>query len=99
MNEQIIKGRWKEFTGEIQKAWGKLTNDELAQANGNLKVLSGLIQKRYGIAQDEASSRVRDLASRFTSEYSPPSTDTPFREGYPEQSPVAANEIPRSFHQ
>lgn len=93
MNEQIIKGRWKEFTGEIQKAWGKLTNDEIAQANGNLKVLSGLIQKRYGMAQDEASARVTELATRFSSDYKNPSTETPFREGYDREISINKNDL------
>jgi uncharacterized protein YjbJ (UPF0337 family) len=26
-----IKGNWKQFRGEVQKQWGKLTNDDLDQ--------------------------------------------------------------------
>lgn len=34
-NEQSIKGKWLEIRGELQKAWGKLTNDELDQTKGD----------------------------------------------------------------
>ena len=35
MNEDIIKGKWKEIKGSVQKKWGKLTNDDLTQIDGD----------------------------------------------------------------
>jgi uncharacterized protein YjbJ (UPF0337 family) len=29
MNEDRIKGNWKQFTGKIREQWGKLTDDDL----------------------------------------------------------------------
>ena len=29
MNKDILKGNWKQLSGEIKKQWGKLTNDDL----------------------------------------------------------------------
>ena len=29
MNEDTIKGNWKQFTGKIKEQWGKLTDDDL----------------------------------------------------------------------
>ena len=65
MNEQILKGKWKEIKGEIQKTWGQLTGDELEQAKGNVKSISGLIQQRYGHSQDEVSGKLNSIFDRF----------------------------------
>jgi uncharacterized protein YjbJ (UPF0337 family) len=44
----------------VQKAWGKLTNDDLDVIEGDRKLLAGKIQERYGVAQDEAAKQIRD---------------------------------------
>ncbi|MGE8588148.1 CsbD family protein [Alcaligenes sp. WGS1538] len=61
MNEDTIKGKWKQLTGKIQEKWGKLTNDDLDVAEGNAEYLVGKIQERYGIEREEAEKQVRDF--------------------------------------
>lgn len=34
MNEDIVKGDWKQITGKLKQKWGKLTDDDLQQAMG-----------------------------------------------------------------
>jgi len=65
MNEQILKGKWTEIKGEIQKTWGKITGDEIEQTSGNLTSISGLIQQKYGMAKDEVSTKLNDLIGRY----------------------------------
>jgi uncharacterized protein YjbJ (UPF0337 family) len=65
MTENTIKGKWLEIRGDIQKAWGKLTNDELDKTQGDIKAISGLIQQRYGEAQDTYRQKVSDIFKRF----------------------------------
>lgn len=65
INENIAKGKWKEFKGQIQKAWGNLTDDELESSKGDVNSLSGMIQKKYGIAQEEARSKLNDMMAGF----------------------------------
>lgn len=65
MNEQILKGKWTEIKGEIQKTWGKITGDEIEQTKGNLKSISGLLEQKYGMAKDEASTKLNDLVGRY----------------------------------
>lgn len=60
MNEDIIKGKWNEVKGAIQKNWGKLTDDDMTQINGNRLELSGKIQKAYGIGRDEAEKQLKE---------------------------------------
>lgn len=52
MNRDQFKGAWKEFKGEAQKQWGKLTDDDLLQIEGDYNKFMGLIQKRYGDQKD-----------------------------------------------
>ncbi len=48
INEEIIKGKWLEIKGEIQKTWGKLTADEIEQTKGDMKSIAGLVMQKYG---------------------------------------------------
>lgn len=58
MNWDRIEGNWKQFKGDVQRQWGKLTNDDLDVIEGNHEKLVGKVQERYGIAKDEAERRV-----------------------------------------
>jgi uncharacterized protein YjbJ (UPF0337 family) len=44
---------------------GKLTDDEIAQINGNREQLEGQIQARYGYAKDQVRKEVDDWLSRM----------------------------------
>jgi len=59
MNKNRIEGTWDQVRGFVQKTWGKFTDDDLQQIEGNRKLLSGKIQERYGIAQEEAEAQIR----------------------------------------
>jgi uncharacterized protein YjbJ (UPF0337 family) len=61
MNEDRIKGQWKQLAGKLKEKWGKLTDDDLKVAAGNSEYLAGKIQERYGIAKDEAHRQVKDF--------------------------------------
>ncbi len=65
INETTIKGRWHEIKGDIQKAWGKLTDDELEKTKGDMKSISGLIQQRYGDAKEDYSKKLSDIYAKF----------------------------------
>lgn len=64
MNEDILKGKWEQLKGEVQRQWGKLTNDDLDVIQGDAKKLVGLLQERYGYAQDEASNLYQEFRRR-----------------------------------
>ncbi|HVU80824.1 MAG TPA: CsbD family protein [Rhodanobacteraceae bacterium] len=61
MNEDRIKGQWRQLNGKLKSRWGKLTDDDLQVADGNAEYLAGKLQERYGIARDEAAKQVRDF--------------------------------------
>lgn len=59
MNKDIIEGKWTEIKGAAQQKWGKLTDDDLAEINGNREMLVGKIQKNYGLARDEVEKQMK----------------------------------------
>lgn len=61
MNEHVFKGKWKEMKGDIQRTWGKLTNDDIDRAQGNLKVLYGSVQQKYGSKYSEFENKMEEL--------------------------------------
>ena len=63
LNENIIDGKWKMVKGEIQKMWGKLTDDELEQTKGNISELTGLVQLRYGQNQESIRTHINNFVT------------------------------------
>jgi len=61
MNWDTVKGDWKQFQGKVKEQWGKLTDDEVERIEGRRDQLAGVIQKRYGIAKDEAERQVKEF--------------------------------------
>ncbi len=64
MNWDTIQGNWRQYKGEAQKQWGKLTGDDLDVIGGEKEKLYGKIQERYGVARDEAEEQVREFETK-----------------------------------
>jgi uncharacterized protein YjbJ (UPF0337 family) len=67
MNTEIAKGKWKELKGELQKAWGKITDDEWEKTKGDMTAVSGLVQQRYGHGKEDVSNKVSELYEKHIS--------------------------------
>jgi len=61
MNEDKIKGQWKQLSGKIKQKWGKLTDDDMKVAEGSTEYLAGKLQERYGMARDEADKQIKEF--------------------------------------
>jgi len=66
MNKDIMQGKWREMKGRVKQQWGKLTDDDLTQIDGNSERLLGMLQQRYGYARDKAEEEYK----RFTDTWS-----------------------------
>jgi uncharacterized protein YjbJ (UPF0337 family) len=66
MNADILQGQWKQLKGELKRQWGKLTDDEIDQLEGNAEKLMGLLQERYGYTRDEANRRLDEWLTQQT---------------------------------
>jgi uncharacterized protein YjbJ (UPF0337 family) len=56
MNNDILQGKWKQLRGNLKTTFGKLTDDDLMQAEGNVDKLLGALQERYGYTKEQAQS-------------------------------------------
>jgi uncharacterized protein YjbJ (UPF0337 family) len=65
MNRDTFKGQWKQMKGEIKRRWGKLTDDELDQVEGNFDKLVGRIQERYGYQRDQAERELDEFVTTY----------------------------------
>jgi uncharacterized protein YjbJ (UPF0337 family) len=61
MNEDQIKGNWKQLKGKVKEKWGKLTDDDLEVIEGRTDQLVGKLQERYGIARQEAERQFKEF--------------------------------------
>ncbi len=61
MNQDQMKGDWKQLKGRVKEQWGKLTDDDLTQVDGQRDQLVGKLQEKYGIAKEEAQKQVKEF--------------------------------------
>jgi uncharacterized protein YjbJ (UPF0337 family) len=61
MNSDQMAGTWREIRGKVKAQWGKLTDDDLKQLQGNVQQLAGKLQQRYGLARAEAERQVEEF--------------------------------------
>lgn len=53
MNAEQLKGQWTQFKGELKQQWGKFTDADLLQIEGNYDKFIGKVQELYGEKKDE----------------------------------------------
>jgi uncharacterized protein YjbJ (UPF0337 family) len=58
MNWEHVEGRWEQFKGDVKKAWGKLTDDDLTYVSGHRDRLAGKLRERYGTLRDQAHADI-----------------------------------------
>jgi len=61
MNSDILKGKWTQVKGEIRSKWGKLTDDDLTQIEGETEKMIGKLQERYGYGRQQAEKQLNDF--------------------------------------
>lgn len=64
MNRDIFQGSWQELKGQMKQVWGKLTDDDLKQIEGNQQEIFGKLRRYYGYSEDEAQKAVKDFQSK-----------------------------------
>jgi uncharacterized protein YjbJ (UPF0337 family) len=64
MNRDIVEGKLKQLGGKIKEQWGKLTDDEVARAQGDRDQLVGMLQEKYGYTKERAKREVDDFFTK-----------------------------------
>jgi uncharacterized protein YjbJ (UPF0337 family) len=54
MNRDTFRGQWRQIQGEMKRHWGKLTDDELTEIEGNADKFVGKLQEHYGYGREQA---------------------------------------------
>lgn len=65
MNEDILKGQWKQIRGQVRQWWGMLTDDDLDKINGKREQLIGKLQEKYGYTKEQASRQIDERLTEF----------------------------------
>lgn len=73
MNDDILKGQWRQVRGNVRETFGRLTDDDLEVIGGNMETLLGKLQERYGYTKEQAraewdrfwNSRPESTVSRY----------------------------------
>ena len=64
MNRDILEGKWSQLRGEVKRKWGRLTDDELDEMEGNADKLVGRLQEEYGYSREQAERELTELSRR-----------------------------------
>jgi uncharacterized protein YjbJ (UPF0337 family) len=60
MNCHQLIGNWQQVKGAVGEGWGKLTHGNGDVIAGKRDILPGKIQKRHGIACEQAEKELKD---------------------------------------
>ncbi len=56
---------WRDLKKELMEKWHELSENELDRTNGNAPSVIDLIEKKVGLAFEEASKKFQEMASRY----------------------------------
>ncbi len=65
INKDLILGKWKEISGEAQKKWGEITENDLEKVKGNMTALVGLVEQKLGVSKEDAQKKVEELIGKI----------------------------------
>ncbi len=73
-----IQGNWKQLSGSVRHEWGKLTHNDVEQIKGDIEVLAGKIEERYGTTKAEARKQIEQWVHKtLARKAEQPHSDTP----------------------
>ena len=61
MNTDILKGKWTQIKGDIRSKWGKLTDNDLMEIQGDTEKMLGKLQERYGYKRNQAEKELQEF--------------------------------------
>jgi uncharacterized protein YjbJ (UPF0337 family) len=63
VNKEILKGKWLKMKGDVRHWWGKLTEDDVDQIQGDTETFIGKLQERYGFGREQAEKELTDFVT------------------------------------
>lgn len=68
MNKDQMMGRSERFKARLKQEWGRLTDDEMVEAEGNMDELAARIREKYGDTREEIAARINELMDEVRNE-------------------------------
>jgi uncharacterized protein YjbJ (UPF0337 family) len=68
MNADILKGKWTQVKGEICSRWGKLTDNDVMEIQGDTEKMLGKLQERYGYKREQAEKELQEFLNPASSQ-------------------------------
>jgi uncharacterized protein YjbJ (UPF0337 family) len=62
MNQDQIEGKFDQLRGKIKETWGRLSDDDIALANGKTEQFLGKVQEMYGLTKEAAQKRFEEFS-------------------------------------
>jgi uncharacterized protein YjbJ (UPF0337 family) len=67
MEKNQAKAKLRSLNASIKQEWGKLTDDEVKQAEGNFDSLVARIQEKYGESREAIAAKLNEMKERVNS--------------------------------
>jgi uncharacterized protein YjbJ (UPF0337 family) len=61
LNKEILKGKWLQSKGDVRNWWGKLTDDDDDQIQGDTERFIRKLQEHYGFGREQAESELNSF--------------------------------------
>lgn len=61
MNSDMLKGKWMQMKGSLRSKWGKLTDSDLTEIQGDTEKMIGKLQERYGYNREQAEKEMNEF--------------------------------------
>jgi uncharacterized protein YjbJ (UPF0337 family) len=71
MNNDVSSGVRKQIKGSVKAAFGRLTDDDVTEAEGNSEKMIGKLQERYGYSRADAERAWNDFTSGLNRQSDP----------------------------
>ncbi|WP_026278796.1 MULTISPECIES: CsbD family protein [unclassified Thioalkalivibrio] len=71
MNRDQMMGRSERLKARLKQEWGRLTDDEVVEAEGNVEELAARIREKYGDSREKIAARINELMDEVRNEDNP----------------------------
>lgn len=61
MDSEKLEGNWQELKGRLKERWGRLTDDDMAEIDGQKDILVGKLVEKYGMSEEAASKAIEHI--------------------------------------
>lgn len=65
MNASVLTSKWNQARDDVQRRWGKLTEDDVERVKGDINHLVSLVETRYGYTRKTAEREVNRFLKRY----------------------------------